>query len=90
MAWKKRQEALDLLQTKEARLAELIDESETAVQMVRDTIDSLSAVNQDIEATIGEINTYLQRLNETKSSLDSTHSRNAKIMQNFTKLLCVE
>ena len=59
MAFFKRQEALDLLQEKEARLAELTLRSETAVQMVRNTIDNLQVVNQDIEATVCEIDTYL-------------------------------
>lgn len=59
MAFFKRQETLDLLQEKEARLAELALRSETAVQMVRNTIDNLQVVNQDIEATVCEIDTYL-------------------------------
>lgn len=90
MALFKRQEALDLLQEKEARLAELTLRSETAVQMVRNTIDNLQVVNQDIEATVCEIDTYLQRLNETRANLDSTHSKNQKIMQNFSQLLCLD
>ena len=41
MAFKKtKQEALDLLQEKEKRLAELTEESAYAVQMVQNTIDS--------------------------------------------------
>lgn len=90
MALFKRQEALDLLQEKEARLAELTLRSETAVQMVRNTIDNLQVVNQDIEATVCEIDTYLQRLNETRANLDSTHGKNQKIMQNFSQLLCLD
>lgn len=90
MAFKKQQETLDLLQAKEARLAELIDESACAVQMVRNTIDNLALVNQDIETTMGEIDTYMQRLSEARTGLDTTHSKNAKIMENFAKLLCVE
>ena len=90
MAFFKRQEALDLLQEKEARLAELALRSETAVQMVRNTIDNLQVVNQDIEATVCEIDTYLQRLNETRANLDSTYGKNQKIMQNFSQLLCLD
>ena len=45
MAFKKtKQEALDLLQEKEKRLAELTEESAYAVQMVQNTIDNLQAV----------------------------------------------
>lgn len=49
MAFKKtKQEALDLLQEKEKRLAELTEESAYAVQMVQNTIDMLiSAVHHE-------------------------------------------
>lgn len=91
MAFKKtKQEALDLLQGKEKRLAELTEESAYAVQMVQNTIDNLQAVNSDIQTTMDEIDTYMQRLNDTRSSLSTTHDKNEKIMQNFAKLLCVD
>lgn len=91
MAFKKtKQEALDLLQEKEKRLVELTEESAYAVQMVQNTIDNLQAVNSDIQTTMDEIDTYMQRLNDTRSSLSTTHDKNEKIMQNFAKLLCVD
>lgn len=91
MAFKKtKQEALDSLQEKEKRLAELTEESAYAVQMVQNTIDNLQAVNSDIQTTMDEIDTYMQRLNDTRSSLSTTHDKNEKIMQNFAKLLCVD
>lgn len=91
MAFKKtKQAALDLLQEKEKRLAELTEESAYAVQMVQNTIDNLQAVNSDIQTTMDEIDTYMQRLNDTRSSLSTTHDKNEKIMQNFAKLLCVD
>lgn len=91
MAFKKaKQEVLDLLQEKEKRLAELTEESAYAVQMVQNTIDNLQAVNSDIQTTMDEIDTYMQRLNDTRSSLSTTHDKNEKIMQNFAKLLCVD
>lgn len=91
MAFKKtKQKALDLLQEKEKRLAELTEESAYAVQMVQNTIDNLQAVNSDIQTTMDEIDTYMQRLNDTRSSLSTTHDKNEKIMQNFAKLLCVD
>lgn len=91
MAFKKtKQEALGLLQEKEKRLAELTEESAYAVQMVQNTIDNLQAVNSDIQTTMDEIDTYMQRLNDTRSSLSTTHDKNEKIMQNFAKLLCVD
>lgn len=86
----KKKEAMDLLQEKEARLAELSLRSDSAVQMVQSTINNLAIVNQNIEETMGEIDTYLQRLNETRASLDSTHGKNQKVMQNFSQLLCLD
>ena len=91
MAFRKtKQEVLDLLQEKEKRLAELTEETAYAVQMVQNTIDNLQAVNSDIQTTVDEIDTYMQRLNDTRSSLSTTHDKNEKIMQNFAKLLCVD
>lgn len=88
--FKNRQNTLDLLQKKEERLSELMMQSDSAIQMVRSTITNLGAVNQNIEETMGEIDTYLQRLSDTKVGLDATHSKNKQIMQNFSQLLCVE
>lgn len=86
----KRKQTLDLLQKKEAHLAELMTRSDSALKMVHDTIDNLAVVNQDIETTMDEIDTYLQRLNDTRSSLDVTRGKNQKIMQNFSQLLCLD
>lgn len=86
----KKKEAMDLLQEKEVRLAELSLRSDSAVQMVQSTINNLAIVNQDIEEAMSEIDTYLQRLNETRASLDSTHGKNQKVMQNFSQLLCLD
>lgn len=83
-------ETRDLLQEKERRLNELVGQSDRAVQMFQSALDNLTAVNENIETTMSEIDTYVQRLNATKESLGSTHSKNAKIMENFSKLLCVE
>ena len=83
-------ERKEKVQEKEKRLAELTEESAYAVQMVQNTIDNLQAVNSDIQTTMDEIDTYMQRLNDTRSSLSTTHDKNEKIMQNFAKLLCVD
>lgn len=81
---------IDLLQEKERRLTELEGQSDKAVQMFQTALDKLSAVNKDIETTMNDIDTYVLRLTATKDNLSSTHSKNAKIMQNFANLLCVE
>lgn len=78
----------DLLQEKEKRLAELASKSASAIQLVQATIDNLQTVNSDISGTMDEIDTYVERLNNTRNSLGFTYAKNEKIMQNFAKLLC--
>lgn len=80
----------DLLKEKEKQLHELEGRSVHAVQMVQSTMDNLSSVNDSIKATIDEIDAYVQRLNDTRNGLGHTYSKNERIMQNFSKLLCVE
>lgn len=80
----------DLLAEKERKLAELNARSENAVTMVQRTIENLAAVNGNIQSTMEEIDTYMQRLTTTRNSLESTHTKNEKIMQNFSKLLGIE
>ena len=87
--WKKK-ETQDILQQKEARLAELQDESDFAIRMVQDTIGNLEEVNADIQQTREEIDTYVSRLNAARDGLSSTFERNQQIMQNFKQLLCLE
>lgn len=85
-----KKKVLDLLQEKEAKLEELTVCSNSAIKMVQDTISNLERVNEDIENTMNEIDTYLKRLSETRSGLDSTRGKNQQIMQNFSKLLCID
>lgn len=80
MAFKK---TLDLLQEKEKRLAELTSQSESAVEMVRKTMDNLTSVNDSIKQTVEEIDTYVQRLSETRDCLNTTHDKNERIMLVF-------
>lgn len=80
----------DVLQIKEARLAELNQMSSDAVQAVRASMDSLGGVNAEIEATMTEIDAYVQRLTQTRDGLSATHSKNQQIVRNFKSLLCEE
>lgn len=90
MLFMSKKETLDLLQEKRKRLGELALRSDAAVQMVQTAINNLKVVSQDIEETMSEIDTYLERLNVTRSSLGTTHDKNQKIMQNLSQLLCLE
>lgn len=85
MAFKK---TLDLLQEKEKRLAELTSQSESAVEMVRKTMDNLTSVNDSIKQTVEEIDTYVQRLSETRDCLIqvTTCSPSTAMIFRFTTL----
>ena len=85
-----RKKSLNLLQEKEAQLAELAAQSECKVKVFYSTIDELAELNDRIEEKVSEIDTYLQRLSETKHGLKNAQSKNEKIMKNFEQLLCVE
>lgn len=47
---------------------------------------NLTSVNDSIKQTVEEIDTYVQRLSETRDCLNTTHDKNERIMQNFAKL----
>lgn len=83
-------ESLDLLQQKETKLAQLMRKSEFSIQTVRQTIDDLNQVNEEIDQTMSEISGYIERLQDTKDGLNATRGRNTKIMANFQKLLCLD
>lgn len=81
---------MDLLQEKEAQLALQTKRSELAVQSVKKSIDDLGQVNSDIQKTMEEIDTYLLRLADTRKGLAATRNKNERVMQNFSKLLCLD
>lgn len=80
----------DTLAQKEARLAILNEESDAALQLVRNTIDGLQAVDQEICTTISEIEDMQERMSRTKAGLESRRNKNQQIMHNFKSLLCEE
>lgn len=81
---------MDLLQEKEAQLALQTKRSELAVQSVKKSIDDLEQVNGDIQKAMEEIDTYLLRLTDTRKGLAATRNKNERVMQNFSKLLCLD
>ena len=80
----------DILQVKEAALASLQQESDHAISMVKMTIENLVNVNEDIQKTRDEIDTYMTRLTATRDGLSDTFEKNEQIMRNFKSLLCME
>lgn len=85
-----RKKKLDVIAQKEEKLAILTRASDTAIRLVRTTIDSLESVNEGIQATIDEIDADQKRLSDTRSGLETDLHKNQQIMQNFKSLLCVE
>lgn len=86
----KKAQPMDIIQEKEARLKQLEKKSSDAVSVVQITMDNLQMVNEDIQKTMDEIDTYVQRLSEARDALNATKTKNTGIMGNFAKLLCVE
>ncbi|WP_206459337.1 hypothetical protein [Anaerovorax sp. IOR16] len=77
----------DMLKVKEAKLNELNRKSADAVDIVTGTIQNLQIVNDEINATVEDIEDYRNKLNDTKCSLETTRLNNSRIISNFKKLL---
>ncbi len=80
----------DILRAKQNRLGELTAQADRAVEMVSRTISSLELINQEINDTVTEIETYTAQLLETRDKLARNQKHNAAIIANFTKLLSVD
>lgn len=74
----------------EAKLATLNQKSHDAVRLVRATLDGLDVVDQEICATISEIDAMQARMRDTKAGLEARRSKNQQMMHNFKSLLCEE
>lgn len=78
----------DELKQKEARLAELNERSESAVNLVRATMDGLQSTVEEIDRTIEEVEMLRMRAESAKESLVARKTKNQRIIQNFKALLC--
>ena len=65
----KKLEAKDVLEQKRKALASYASQFDKAVSLVTSTIDSLSALDANIQRTIGEIDDYQKELDATKDGL---------------------
>lgn len=82
--------ALDILQKKQAQLANYTTQFDNAVALVARTIDSLDEINAGIVETIREIEDYQQELEATRAGLNDAKAKNSKVIANFRALLCVD
>jgi hypothetical protein len=78
------------LAEKVSKLNELKTQADFAVGIVTSTISGLELINQELDDTISEIDTYVAQLNETRESMNKNRKYNTAIIANFSKLLEVE
>ena len=81
---------LDVLAQKKAELNTYVAQFEGAISMVTSTIDSLGAINENINAKIREIDDYEAELAKTKEGLAGAKSKNERVIKNFSALLNVD
>jgi len=81
--WKKQ----DVLAEKNAKLNKLQYKAELAVSVVTSTISGLERINQELDDTINEIDSYVTQLTETRNSMNKNRKHNTAIITNFSKLL---
>ena len=86
----KKLEAKDVLEQKRKALASYTSQFDKAVSLVTSTIDSLSALDANIQRTIGEIDDYPKELDATKDGLVAAQGKNQRVIDNFKSLLAVE
>lgn len=86
----KKLEAKDVLEQKRKALASYTSQFDKAVSLVTSTIDNLSALDANIQRTIGEIDDYQKELDATKDGLVAAQGKNKRVIDNFKSLLAVE
>ena len=80
-------EALDLLQEKQNRIAQLSRQASDAVDVVTRTMNSLEEINQQIDCDLDEIDAYINNLNVARNAMYLQRKNNTSIIANFSKLL---
>jgi cytolysin (calcineurin-like family phosphatase) len=78
---------IDMLAEKQAKLQHLKSQADNAIHLVTQTINDLEYTNQEIDATVDEIDDYIANLSTTRNALDKNRKYNTAIIANFSKLL---
>ena len=76
-----------ILTEKAAQLDSLMKDSENAVSVITTTIDRLANVNERINFTRQEIESYKAELERLDGSMEQQCSHNAKIIEKFKNFL---
>ena len=80
---RKSQNNSTILTEKAAQLNSLMKDSENAVSVITITIDRLASVNDRINTTRQEIESYKAELERLDGSMEQQFSHNAKIIEKF-------
>ena len=84
---RKSQNNSTILTEKAAQLNSLMTDSENAVSVITITIDRLASVNDRINTTRQEIESYKAELERLDGSMEQQFSHNAKIIEKFKNFL---
>ena len=80
-------EQKNIIQEKEAQLGSLMSQSNSAVNLITDTIQRLENVNNEIAAKKQEIASYLTQLGVLNDSMTEQFIHNEKIIGKFKSFL---
>ena len=84
---RKSQNNSTILTEKAAQLNSLMKDSENAVSVITITIDRLASVNDRINTTRQEIESYKAELERLDGYMEQQFSHNAKIIEKFKNFL---
>lgn len=84
---RKSQNNSTILTEKAAQLNSLMKDSENAVSVITITIDRLASVNDRINTTRQEIESYKAELERLDGSMEQQFSHNSKIIEKFKNFL---
>ena len=77
----------DFIENKKAKLEFLQNKSSSALDLVTNTINNLSDINEEIDKTIFEIEEAKTKLELTENDLKQQQGKNSKIITKFRALI---
>lgn len=77
----------DPLSLQRNKLNRYVSQFNSAVSIITGTIDSLSHINDGIDSTMQEIESYQRELETTRSGLADAKAKNERVIANFGALL---
>ena len=78
---------MDFLEKKAKALESLAMQQNSALSMVNSTIAQLQHNNEEIAATVADIQEYKSRLEEKENELAGVQNKNLGIIENFKRLI---